>query len=174
MLWAWHQLCSRRRKIGLSVSYSPDKFIAQWWQFSLCYVLIFLLDGAAKHYLRYFFTRVQAEETRLVIRERLPVFQAIYFSSALLILGSAGSYLIYSYFGIDREIRNVLVKITLAVGSSWFVFFVCRSFERFFRDWVWLVMSVGLAQVMDGHLNPMCKDEMVVSFEPLNMCLCLG
>jgi hypothetical protein len=74
-----------------------------------------------------------------------------------------GSYVIYTYCGIDRELRNLLLKITIGIASSWFVFFLCRSFERFCRDWVWVPMSVCLAQLLDLHLNPLSRDEVVVS-----------
>lgn len=114
-------------------------------------------------YISYFFTRKQAQETRIAIRERKPLFQALFFSSVLVCVGSSFSYLLFWYLNIDREIRNVLVKMTLGLASSWFIFFLCRSFERFVRDWIWLIMSVGLAQVLDIHLNPMCRDEIVVT-----------
>ena len=114
-------------------------------------------------YISYFFTRKQAQETRIAIRERKPLFQALFFSSVLVCLGSSFSYIIFWYLNIDREFRNMLVKATLGLASSWFIFFFCRSFERFIRDWIWLIMSVGLAQLLDVHLNPMCRDEIVVT-----------
>jgi len=114
-------------------------------------------------YISYFFTRKQAHETRIAIRERKPLFQALFFSSVVVCVGSSFSYLFFWYLNIDREMRNVLVNITLGLASSWFIFFLCRSFERFIRDWIWLFMSVGLAQVLDMHLNPMCRDEIVVT-----------
>lgn len=117
----------------------------------------------ARLYLRYFFTRIQAEETRMVIRQRLPVFQALFFSSVVMCVGSAAAYLVYVHIGIDREARNTIIKLTMSFSASWFVFFLCRSFERFCRDWVWLLLSVGLAQLLDGHLNPMCRDELVIA-----------
>ena len=144
-----------------------NKFI-MFLGFSCCFVCMapLMLTKKNRHlaslYFKYFFTRIQAEETRMVIQQRLPVFQALFFSSAVMCVGSAGSYIIYSYFGVDRETRNTLLKITMGISASWFVFFVCRSFERFFRDWLWLAMSVALAQLLDNHLNPLCRDEVMV------------
>jgi len=114
-------------------------------------------------YISYFFTRKQANETRVAVRERKPLFQALFFSSVVICIGSSFSYLIFWYLNVDREIRNVLLKLTLGLAASWFIFFLCRSFERFVRDWIWIVMSVGLAQVLDSHLNPMCRDEILVT-----------
>jgi len=136
--------------------------------FSCCFVCMapLMLTKKNRHlaslYFKYFFTRIQAEETRMVIKQRLPVFQALFFSSVVMCVGSAGSFIIYSYFGIDRDTRNTMLKVTMGISSSWFVFFLCRSFERFFRDWLWLAMSVGLAQLLDGHLNPLSRDEFMV------------
>ena len=107
----------------------------------------------------------------MVIQQRLPVFQALFFSSAVMCVGSTRSYIIYSYFGIDREIRNTMLKLTMGVAASWFAFFLCRSFERFFRDWLWLAMSVALAQLLDGHLNPLCRDEVMVVTIVVSYCL---
>ena len=67
----------------------------------------------ARLYLSYFFTRSQKEETRLVIKKRLPVFQAVFFASILVCFGSSGSYIVYSYCGVDRETRNLLLKATI-------------------------------------------------------------
>ena len=54
----------------------------------------------------YFFTRVQAEETKQVIRQRYPVFQAIYFSSVLICSGVITIHFLYSYVGVmSREAR---------------------------------------------------------------------
>ena len=117
----------------------------------------------ARLYLKYFFTRIQADETRMVIRQRLPLFQALFFSSALMCFGSALAYTIYIYCGIHRETRNFFVKITIGIASSWFIFFLCRSYERFVKDWVWVPMAVTLAQVLVLHLNPLSRDEMIVT-----------
>jgi Hydroxymethylglutaryl-coenzyme A reductase len=145
------------------------KFIIAIITFSCCIVSLtpLMLTKKNRHlarlYFNYFFTRIQAEETKMVFRQRMPVFQALFFSSALVCIGSGGSYIIYTYCGIDRELRNLLLKMTLGVSSSWFVFFLCRSFERFCRDWVWVPMSVCLAQLLDLHLNPLSRDEVVAS-----------
>ena len=145
------------------------KFTIVIISFSGCVVLLtpLMLTRKNRHlarlYLKYFFTRIQAEETKMVFRQRMPVFQALFFSSALVCIGAGGSYITYTYCGIDRELRNLLLKITIGVASSWFVFFLCRSFERFCRDWVWVPMSVCLAQLLDLHLNPLSRDEVVAS-----------
>lgn len=74
---------------------------------------------------------------QVIIRQRTPLFQALFFSSALMCIGTASSYAVYYYFGsvVDREIRNALLKLTISMAVSWFTFFLCRSFERFCRDW---------------------------------------
>jgi hypothetical protein len=117
----------------------------------------------AGHYLAYFLPGVKEEATIHVIRKRLPVFQAVFFSSAAVCIGSAGAYVLYSYFGIDRELRNIITRVTLGFSSSWLVFLFCRSFERFLRDWIWVLMSVGLAQMLMSHLNPLCHQELIVA-----------
>jgi hypothetical protein len=117
----------------------------------------------AGHYLAYFLPGVKEEATIHVIRRRLPVFQAVFFSSAAVCIGSAGAYVSYAYFGIDREHRNIITKLTLGFAASWLVFFFCRSFERFLRDWLWVGMSIGLAQILYNHLNPLCHDELSVA-----------
>ena len=61
---------------------------------------------------------------------------------------------IYSYFGIDREFRNTLYKCTMAMSAAWLIFFLCRTFERFFRKWSWVLMTLVLTQLLDLHLKP--------------------
>ena len=117
----------------------------------------------ARLYFNYFFTRIQAEETRLVIKQRLPLFQAVFFSSLLTCVGSTCAYLIYAYCGVEREWRNILLKATIAISASWLVFYIARAFERFFKDWIWLAMSVALAMILDPHLNPHIRVEVVFS-----------
>ena len=152
------------------------KFVIAIISFSCCIVALtpLMLTKKNRHlarlYFNYFFTRIQAEETRQVFRQRMPVFQALFFSSALVCIGSGGSYIIYTYCGIDRELRNFLLQLTIGVASSWFVFFLCRSFERFCRDWVWVPMSVCLAQLLDLHLNPLSRDEVVAATLLISLC----
>ena len=83
----------------------------------------------------------------MVVRQRLPVFQALFFSSAVVCLGSATAYITFTYCGVSRETRNTFLRVTVGIASSWFVFFLCRSYERFCRHWMWVPMAVGLAQV---------------------------
>ena len=117
----------------------------------------------AKLYLRYFFQKNQAKEVRQLMRERLPVFQALYFSCAAMCIGSVGAFVIYSYFGIDREFRNTLYKGTMAMSAAWLIFFLCRTFERFFRQWSWVVMTLVLTQLLELHLNPASREEALVA-----------
>ena len=104
-------------------------------------------------YLNYFFTRHEESKVsqkhpstfrditnlflQAIIRLRAPLFQALFFSSAFICAGSAFSYAVYYYFGslVDRELKNTMLKVTISIGVSWFAFFLCRSFERFCRDW---------------------------------------
>jgi hypothetical protein len=113
----------------------------------------------ARLYIAYFFGPQQAYETREAVRKRLPLFQAMFFSCALMCTGSAGSYIIYSYFGVDRETRNNLIKLTMGVSAGWFIFVLCRFFEVFFNQWSWLVLTVFLLQYLFPHINPSCKEE---------------
>ena len=117
----------------------------------------------AKLYLRYFFQKNQAKEVRQLMRERLPVFQALYFSCAAMCIGSVGAFAIYSYFGIDREFRNTLYKCTMAMSAAWLVFFLCRTFERFFRKWSWVVMTLVMTQLLELHMNPASREEALVA-----------
>jgi hypothetical protein len=70
------------------------KFIIAIITFSCCIVSLtpLMLTKKNRHlarlYFNYFFTRIQAEETRMVFRQRLPVFQALFFSSVLVCVGS--------------------------------------------------------------------------------------
>jgi hypothetical protein len=117
----------------------------------------------ARVYISYFFGRRQARETRESIRERLPLFQALFFSCALMCTGSAGSYIMYSYMGVGREARNMLIQTTMGVSAGWFVFVLCRSFENFFHQWSWLVLTACLLQFLEPHLNPKCYSEAIVA-----------
>jgi hypothetical protein len=125
----------------------------------------------ARLYFNYFFTRISTDDTHSVIRRQLPVFQALFFCSALICGGSLSAYLLYYHGGVDREVRNTLLKGVLSVAVGWFVFFVCRSGERFFRDWLWLAMCVGLAQMMDSHINPLSRDKVVVAAMIISLLL---
>lgn len=117
----------------------------------------------AKLYLRYFFQRRQAREVRQLMRERRPLFQALYFSCASMCVGSLAGFCIYSYLGIDRELRNTIYKITLAASSAWLAFFLCRTHERFFRQWSWVPMTYAMTLLLELHLNPMSKEEAIVA-----------
>lgn len=125
----------------------------------------------ARHYFNYFFTRMQANDTRQQIKKRLPVFQALFFSSLLIVLGFTVSYLAYYNGLLGRESRNVCFKYTLSAAISWFVFSLCRSFERFFRDWLWIAMSVSLANDLGPHLNPLCHNEVVFATMLMSQCV---
>lgn len=119
--------------------------------------------NSARLYFNYFFTRTQAQETRIQIKKRLPVFQALFFSSAVIFFGFGAIYVAYYYDFMQREVRNACFKGTLSLAISWFTFSFCRSFERFFRDWLWIAVSVSLAHMLDKYLNPMCRNEVVVA-----------
>ena len=117
----------------------------------------------ARLYLKYFFTRVQAEEARILIRQKLPLFQATFFSSALVCMGALVAHVTYSQCGIDRETRNSIIRVTMALSAGWFVFFLCRSFERFCHDWFWVVMSITLNNQLEQHLNPSSRDKVLLA-----------
>lgn len=125
----------------------------------------------AKLYIRYFFTRIQAEETKQIIRQRLQLFQALFFSSILICAGCTVAYALHGYLGIAREWRNFIIRVTLCLGVSWLAFFLCRAYERFFRDWAWIGLSVALGKLLDPHLNPLCRDKMVVIIMILSQLL---
>jgi hypothetical protein len=98
----------------------------------------------------------------MVIKKCLPMFQALFFSSVVICFGTAISFGMYYYLGTGRELRNILLKLTLSLACSWFVFFVFRLFERFCRDWIWVGLAVGLSQMLVRHLNPLCRDYVVL------------
>ncbi|RYG67069.1 hypothetical protein EON64_08280 [archaeon] len=113
----------------------------------------------ARHYLNYFFTRVQLEETRALLRHRRPLFQALYFAAALLALGCCAVHLGHQHLGVSREHRNLLLRAVLAASLSWLAFFVSRSFERFLTEWVWVLVSVLLTQGSEERFNPSSRDQ---------------
>ena len=113
----------------------------------------------ARLYFQYFFSRFQVEEARMLIRQKLPVFQAIYFSCSMILWGSLAVYFICSYYGIERETRNTVLKVLLGLACAWFVFSLCRSLETFMKEWIWIAMSIILAQFLESNLNPMSTDE---------------
>ena len=114
-------------------------------------------------YFHYFFRSSQLEEdSKLFLRQQRPVFQAMYFSAILLTFGSAGSYLLYHYFQIDRESRNLLLRLIFAVSLSWCAFFIARSFDRYFRDWGWIVLSLASLNMVKDRMNPQVQDRMMI------------
>lgn len=112
-----------------------------------------------KLYIRYFFSRRLADETKQLIKLQRPLFQALYFSCFLLHVGSISSYLVYHYVGIDRELRNTCLKFTIGIAASWFTFFVCRAFERFLCNWIWVALSMEMSRISYMHINPFCRYE---------------
>lgn len=124
----------------------------------------------AKLYLHYFFTRSQAEEAQQLIRKRMPLFQAAFFSSALLCIGCMGSYMVFHYFGISRDARNTLLNGTISMSLTWLAFFICRSFERFFSEWIWVAVSVGLAKSLEEDVNPLSRDKIAIALFVFSLC----
>jgi hypothetical protein len=124
-------------------------------------------------YFHYFFTRLEAEEARLLIRQRRPLFQALYFSSALLCTGCIASYMAYHCLSIERELRNGLLRASIGAAVAWLAFFLCRSFERFFAEWMWIAVSVGLARSMEAQLNPLSRDKVAVVLLLLSLAMVL-
>jgi hypothetical protein len=116
----------------------------------------------ARMYIDYFFNRRNIRETSEFMQEGLPLFQALFFSCALMCTGCAGAYIIYSYLGVNREVRNAIIQVAMGLSMGWFVFVLCRSFERFFQRWSWLALTACLLQFLEPHLNPQCWDEAVV------------
>lgn len=114
-------------------------------------------------YISYFFrSSTLAEDSKLFLRQQRPLFQAFYFSAILLTFGSAASYLLYHYFGIDREYRNFLLRMTYAVSLSWCTFFVARSFDKFFRDWGWIILAIASINMIKDRINPRARNEIIV------------
>eukprot|EP00981_Chlorochromonas_danica_P003561 scaffold659_cov192-Ochromonas_danica.AAC.74 len=116
----------------------------------------------AKRYLFSLFSKAQADEARGLIRERLPLFQALYFSSCLLCFGSLGIYMIHCYFGISRDERNLMLRVMIAASLALLTNFVCRSFERFFVEWSWIALAVFLSEIIFPQLNPLSRDKVFV------------
>jgi hypothetical protein len=118
----------------------------------------------AMMYYHYFFKREQAEDTKAQLRQKRPLFQAIYFSSVTLCFFSACSYLLYHYFGIDRETRNQMLRITISLSCSWFAFFFCRSFESSIRDYIWIAITLGSLQLLQSSINPSSRAKVYLIF----------
>ena len=107
----------------------------------------------AWHYVRYFFTRGHAIETTLLIQEKVPFFQAIFFSSLLVVVGTAFSSALYTCLGIGREAKNAILCLTLSLASAWLVFFLCRAFSRFIRYVSYYILSYRLTEVDHTHVT---------------------
>lgn len=114
----------------------------------------------AMAYLRYYFSQSQAIEAKQLIRKKKPLFQAIFFSSLLLCAGSAAIYLMYHYTSMDRELRNLMLRINIGISLSWLAFFFCRSFEMIFSQWSWVIMSYMASKYMEKHMNPLARVKM--------------
>lgn len=106
-------------------------------------------------YLDYYFNQTQAAEAKQIFRKKKPLFQSLFFSSLLLCSASVAIYMMYHYAIIDREFRNTLLRLNIGISLSWFAFFLCRSFEQLFSDWIWLAMSFMVANFIEKHLNPL-------------------
>lgn len=113
-------------------------------------------------YLNYYFKHAQAAEAKQLIRNKKPLFQALFFSSLLLCSGSAAVYMLYHYAILDREFRNVLLRINIGISLSWFAFFFSRSFEHFFCDWMWIVMAYMVSHFIEQHINPLAHSKMQI------------
>jgi hypothetical protein len=117
--------------------------------------------AVAQQYISYFLTRIQAADARIEIRKRLPVLHAMFFSSVVVFAGFNVIYAAYYYDLVLRETRNTLFKTVISIAASWCVFSVCRSFERFVKNWAWIAMAVALGQTLESHLNPLCRNEVI-------------
>lgn len=151
----------------ISYSYALN-YVISITIFSVCVILLTPLmltksnRTIARHYLGYFFSRTQLDETKGIIRKRIIIFQGIYFSSALVCIATASANILYLYFGIDRHLKNVMLRGCIGLASSWLTFTICRSFERFCRDWAWIVLCICLSQLLNHHLNSIARDEIFV------------
>ncbi len=116
----------------------------------------------ARLYIDYFYYGRKAREASDTVRERLPLFQALFFSCALMCTGSVGAYIMYSYLGVNRDTRNSMIQMVMGISTGWFVFVLCRSFDYFFQRWSWLALTYFLLQFLEPHLNPQCREEAVV------------
>jgi hypothetical protein len=106
-------------------------------------------------YMAYFFGNAESKDSvKSFLNSQRPVFQSLYFSSALVTVGSAALYLLYHYFGIDREIRNALVRVVIAISIAWLTFCVSRSFDKILYDWFWIVIVVASLNMVESLLNP--------------------
>eukprot|EP01032_Pedospumella_encystans_P038698 gene38698-43858_t len=97
------------------------KIMLTLFMFSTCLVcltpLMFTKHNrqSARVYFNYFFTRIQAAQMRQHIMKRLPVFQALFFSSLLIFCGFGAVYGAYYYDFMEREFRNSCLKTILSV-----------------------------------------------------------
>lgn len=118
---------------------------------------------AIYHYILVNFGKSHLSDTEKILREKLPLFQAIYLASVVVCLGSALSVGCFKYLSVDRESRNTLIKLTLGLAASLLTFFICQSLDRFFSQWSWLLISVILAKTLEPHLNPMSRDKALIA-----------
>ena len=117
---------------------------------------------AIYHYILVNFGKSHLSDTEKILREKLPLFQAMYLASVVVCLGSALAVGCFKYLGVDRESRNTLIKLTLGLAASLLTFFVCQSLDRFCSQWSWLLLAVGLAKTLERHLNPMSRDKALI------------
>lgn len=113
-------------------------------------------------YLSYFFGPTKHEETRFITKERKPLFHALFLSSVLMIFGSTLCYVFYHYFGINREVRNTLLKIVITASISWFTFFVGRSFDVFASHVSWIPLASNITRKLSYFTNPKCSVKLMV------------
>jgi hypothetical protein len=115
----------------------------------------------ASLYVHYFFSRKLEEETKQLLRASKPVFTSLYFSSLFITFGTIASYICYHYFDIGRELRNFIIRITLGIAISWFVFFFCRAFDRYLYDWIWFIIALTSLNMTEEFINPAVRPKIL-------------
>jgi hypothetical protein len=113
-------------------------------------------------YLGYFLGPRQADETRLLIKNERHLWQSVFCSSLLIVGGTLVAYTLQSHGYCDREDRNTMLRITLALSLGWLVFFICRSFEGLLYDWFWVPLSFFFTQRLCDIVNPFLHDKLLI------------
>lgn len=125
-------------------------------------------------YVKYFFSRSLAIEAKQFIRQKKFVLQSLYFMSLTIVSGSATAYFSYHYFGLSREMRNLLVRLVLAASVAWFTFFLARLFDNFLSSWCWILLSLMSLNVAEQWINPRFRSKLFILLFCLSLSVVLG
>lgn len=83
----------------------------------------------------------QMHDITLTVQRVWLLVQALYVSSLLIIVLSGLTYVSFVYLNIDREVRNELLRIILAISCGLLVYLFCRIYNRMVSTYGWLLAT---------------------------------